>query len=155
MNLTSLLAFTAKMESAYAAACQSVLNEFSLSKTSLDILMFLSNNPGLYTAKDICLYRNIKPNVVSQHVDRLVREGYLRRQSVHGDRRMIRLVCTERAQPIVEQGLAVQQGYLNALVEGLTEEDLAGFRHCFRVMGENAHRLQNGTIESSTEGISK
>lgn len=154
MNLSSLLAFTAKVDSAYAASCQQVLEEFDLSKTSFDILMFLSNHRELYTAKDICLYRGIKPNVVSQHVEKLVQEGYLERRSVQEDRRMVRLVCTEKAEPVTHRGSAVQRAFLEGLVDGLSKEDLAVFRECFRTIGNNAHRMQIGT-NVSNGGISK
>lgn len=32
-----------------------------LAQTALDILLFLHNNPGRDTAKDICTYRHLKP----------------------------------------------------------------------------------------------
>lgn len=145
MNVSSLLTFTKKVDAAYTAACQKVLNEFGLSKISFDILMFLSNNPEYYTAKDICTFRNIKANVVSLHVDQLVQEGYLERQHVEGDRRKVRLVCTVKAQPIVEMGQHIQNSFFEDLVDGLSVEDLRIFRYCFSVMWCNAHRLQSGT----------
>ena len=61
------------------------------------------NNPGYRTAGDIVEVRRIKANLVSVNVDKLVREGYLRRETVEGDRRKTLLVCTERAQPVIER----------------------------------------------------
>lgn len=145
MNVSSLLTFTHKVDAAYTAACHSALNAFGLSRTSFDILMFLNNNPDHYTARDIVTFRNIKANVVSLHVDQLVQEGYLERQQVEHDRRKVRLVCTEKAYPILEAGHRIQRSFYEALVDGLTDEDLQTFRHCFCVMGSNAHQLQLGT----------
>ncbi len=144
MTISTLLAFTNKVEGAYEAMCQSVLSEFALSKTSFDILMFLSNNPDRYTAKEISTTKNIKANVVSLHVDRLVNDGYLERQSVEGDRRKVRLICTEKARPIIEKGLVIQRRFFFSLMEGLSLEDLEVFRHCFRVIAENADLLRSG-----------
>lgn len=42
--------------------------------------------------------RKIKANLVSVHVDRLVKEGYLERRAVEGDRRKTELICTQKAQ---------------------------------------------------------
>ena len=57
--------------------------------------MFFGNNPEYRTARDVVEIRNIKANLVSVNVERLVREGYLERHSVAGDRRKMELLCTE------------------------------------------------------------
>lgn len=142
MNISTLLSFTTKIEGAYEVMCQSILSEFELSKTSFDILMFLTNNPDRYTAKEISATKNIKANVVSLHVDKLVNDGYLMRRNVEGDRRKVRLICTDKAQPIIEKGRALQYKFFISLMDGLTVEDLDGFKHCFQVIEENADLLQ-------------
>ena len=43
--------------------------------------MFLANNPEYTTARDIVEVRKIKANLVSINVDKLVGEGYLRREA--------------------------------------------------------------------------
>lgn len=142
MTFSALLSLTNKIQGAYEVMCQSLLHEFGISKTSFDILMFLSNNPSHYTAKEISATRNIKANVVSLHVDQLVNDGYLQRQSVAGDRRKIRLTCTDKAQPVVEKGMVLQRDFFFALIDGLSDEDLASFKHCFQVIAENADLMQ-------------
>ncbi len=146
MNISSMFAFTSRIQRAYEVVSQPVLHEFELSKTSFDILMFLANNPDHYTAKDISVIRNIKPNVVSIHVDKLVHDGYLERQSVKGDRRKVRLVCTPKAVPIIEKGRLAQRKLLENLRKGLKEEDLECFRHCFCVIAKNAEELQKEKV---------
>ncbi len=146
MNISSMFAFTSRIQRAYDVLSQPVLHEFELSKTSFDILMFLANNPDRYTAKDISVIRNIKPNVVSIHVEKLVHDGYLERQSVEGDRRKVRLVCTPKAAPIIEKGRLAQRKLLEKLRKGLKEEDLECFRHCFCVIAENAEELQKEKV---------
>lgn len=116
MNISTLLSFMAKIEGAYESVCQSVLDEFNISKTSFDILMFLSEHPDRYTAKEISITKNIRANVVSLHVDKLVNSGYLARESVEGDRRKIRLICTEQALPLIERGRSLHQAFFPALV---------------------------------------
>ena len=77
--------FAHKFARAYAAACKPLCRELKLPQTAFDILMFLANNPGYRTAGDIVEVRRIKANLVSVNVDKLVREGYLRRETVEGD----------------------------------------------------------------------
>ena len=96
--------FARKMSLAYNLSCKSLCQELKLPQTAFDILMFLANNPNYKTASDIVEIRKIKANLVSVNVDRLVQEGYLQRQAVEGDRRKTELLCTPKAQPVIEKG---------------------------------------------------
>ena len=53
----------------------------------MDILLFLHNNPGYDTARDICTYRQLKPALVSLYIENLVQLGFLAREGVPEDRR--------------------------------------------------------------------
>ena len=94
-----------------AAAMQPLCRREGLAPNGVDILLFLANNPGLDTARDVCTYRGLKPGIVSFHVEKLVQEGYLLRQPAPGDRRKCRLVCTEKAGPVVQQGRELQETF--------------------------------------------
>ena len=112
----------------YTAAMQPLCRREGLAPNGVDILLFLANNPGLDTARDVCTYRGLKPGIVSFHVEKLVQEGYLLRQPAPGDRRKCRLVCTEKAGPVVQQGRELQETFFRRLARGLEPEDLAAFR---------------------------
>jgi len=114
----------------YAAAMQPLCRREGLAPNGVDILLFLANNPGLDTARDICTYRGLKPGIVSFHVEKLVQEGYLLRQPAPGDRRKCRLVCTEKAGPVVQRGRQVQEAFFRRMTAGLDPQDLAAFRRC-------------------------
>ena len=79
-----------KFRDAYQIALQPLCEETGLPQTAVDILLFLANNPGYDTARDICRCRGLKPGLVSFHVDRLVSEGFLERRDIPGDRRSAR-----------------------------------------------------------------
>ncbi len=79
--------FTMKLSAAYSAVCRPLCHELNLPQTAFDILMFLANNPEYTTARDIVEVRKIKANLVSINVDKLVGEGYLRREADTDDRR--------------------------------------------------------------------
>lgn len=147
MNISNLLSFVAKIEGAYEAMCRPILERFDLSQTSFDILMFLSEHPNRCTAKEISITKNIRANVVSLHVEKLVNSGYILRQSVKGDRRKVRLICTEQAQPIIETGRLLHQKFLPSLIEGLTNEELECVKHCFQVVEQNADVLRSTKTE--------
>ena len=137
----------------YAAAMQPLCRREGLAPNGVDILLFLANNPGLDTARDICTYRHLKPAIVSFHVEKLAGEGYLERQPVPGDRRKCRLVCTKKAGPVIRRGRAVQKTFSRQLTEGLTEEELETCFRCFAVFGENMDRLSGS--RKATKGDAK
>ena len=110
-------------------------------QSALDILLFLANNPGYDTARDICFYRHMKPGIVSFHIDRLVGEGYLARKSDEKDRRVTHLAVTEAAEPVVARGRALQAALGKRLMEGLGDEDRALFCRCIATISENAKRI--------------
>ena len=71
-----------KLLDVYNQLCRPLCQQTGIPQTSLDILMFLKNNPQYKTAADIVKIRGIKANLVSLHVERLVQEGYLERREV-------------------------------------------------------------------------
>ena len=135
------LEFALKIQLAYSEHCKPLCKEIHMPQTAFDILMFLANNPEYKTARDIVEIRNIKANLVSVNVDKLVREGYLTRNSVEGDRRKIELHCTEQALPIIEKGRNLQQHFEQALFQNTNENDRNGFFRTMETIEENLEHL--------------
>ena len=109
---------------------------------AFDILMFLSENPELCTARDINRHHGFKENILSVNVNKLVGEGYLERRTVEGDRRKVRLALTDKAQPIIARGKRAQEEFDRQIKEGITPEELAIFDKCLNTAGENARRIR-------------
>ena len=133
--------FANKTALAYSTVCKPLCQELGLPQTAFDILLFLANNPGLDTARDICTYRGLKPGIVSFHVEKLVQEGYLLRQPAPEDRRKCRLVCTRRAEPVVQRGRQVQEAFFRRMTAGLDPQDLAAFRRCLEGFQRNLSQM--------------
>ena len=127
---------------AYTNWCRPLCQELGMPQMAFDILMFLSVNPELYTAKDINHHQGFKKNILSVNVNKLVSEGYLERQSVEGDRRKVRLALTEKAQPIIMRGKCAQEEFNRLLREGIAPEELDIFAKCLRIAGENASKIR-------------
>lgn len=115
--------FARKMSVAYSNCCKSLCKEIGLPQTAFDILLFLGNNPDYRTASEIVEIRKIKANLVSVNVDKLVSNGYLERRSVAGDRRKTELICTGKAQPIIERGQQLQEAFKKQLLGDLDEKE--------------------------------
>lgn len=138
------LEFAQKFSLAYGAACKPLCRELKLPQTAFDILMFLANNPEYKTASDIVEIRKIKANLVSVNVNKLVEEEYLRRESVKGDRRKTQLVCTEKAQPVIEKGRILQNGFLERLFKDRKEEERNAFFHMMQEVSANLDDILEG-----------
>ena len=142
LTASAMFANAARFSDAYHAALSPLCAETGLPPAAADILLFLANNPGCETAGAICRMRGLKPAIVSFHIDRLVSEGFLLRQSVPGDRRKTALVLTEKAESVVERGRRLQKAFADRLIDGLSEEDLAHFRRCVAAFDRNIERIR-------------
>ena len=131
---------------AYHAVLQPLCRESGLPPMAVDILMFAANNPDYATARNICQYRGMKPSIVSVHVERLVSEGYLERQNVPGDRRQTLLVCTEKAQPMVEQGRALQKRFSERLTMGLSDADKEALHKAMTLLDNNIEEIRKNGL---------
>ena len=127
---------------AYEGWCKPLCRELGMPQMAFDILMFLSGNPELCTARDINRHHAFKENILSVNINKLVSEGYLQRLSVEGDRRKVRLALTEKARPIVARGKCAQREFDRLIKEGITQEELAVFAKCLDIAGENARRIR-------------
>ena len=141
MRISDYLAMTKDTMSAYNRMCEPVLLKYDIPQVSFDILMFLENNPEFCTAQEISEVRGIKKNLVSVHVEKLVRASLLQRGTVSGDRRKISLAVTEKARPIIEAGLAAQQKFYKRLTAGISEEDWAVYKHMNENLAKNVREI--------------
>ena len=117
-----------KILQVYGALCKPLCQEIKMPQTAFDILMFIENNPEYSTARDIVEIRKIKANLVSINVDKLVQEGFLERQSIANDRRKTKLICTEKAQPIIDKGHKLQENFIEKLFENIDENSREIFK---------------------------
>ena len=144
MNMS--MEFSRKLALAYTAVCKPLCQTLKLPQTAFDILLFLANNPAYQTAADIVEVRKIKANLVSVNVDKLVRDGYLTREPMPGDRRKTRLLCTEKAQPVIMQGRQLQSAFLQSLFAHTDQQMQDAFLKTISIMDKNLNELLEGDI---------
>ncbi len=144
MNMS--MEFSRKLALAYTAVCKPLCQTLKLPQTAFDILLFLANNPAYQTAADIVEVRKIKANLVSVNVDKLVRDGYLTREPMPGDRRKTKLLCTEKAQPVIMQGRQLQSAFLQRLFAHTDRQMQDAFLNTISIMDKNLNELLEGDI---------
>ncbi len=131
-----------KLLDVYNQLCRPLCQQTRIPQTSLDILMFLKNNPQYKNAADIVKIRGIKANLVSIHVERLVQEGYLERREVPGDRRKTELICTRKAEHVWGQGCEIQKTFIETLFSGVPAESRKIFEQVMEQTEENLNTYQ-------------
>ena len=141
MNASQFYALAQQLQDAYACIMRPLCEKNGLAQTAMDILLFLYNNPGWDTAKDICTYRHLKPALVSLYVENLVQGGYLVRETDARDRRKCRLKLTAQAMPVVKDGVVCQDQFTEELLCGLSSEELAAWQRGLSVFEANVVRL--------------
>lgn len=114
-----------KVGNIYQCLAGPICGQYGINQTAFDILMFCANNPEYNTARDICAMRGIKSGIVSVAVEKLIHKGLLCREDDPKDRRVHRLVPTQKAQPIIQDGRLMQQRFGGILRHGITEEEEA------------------------------
>lgn len=136
-----------RLTSAYCLFTQPLCDRLGMPQPALDILLFLANNPGCDTAKDICQIRGLKPGIVSLHVKNLVSEGLLTREEIPGDRRKYRLAPTEKAGEAIRLGREAQRQFGRLLLEGLNDEDTASILACVKTIDRNLERIRQEKLQ--------
>ena len=121
----------------YEHLCKPVCEQAGILQGELNILLFLANNPDMNTAMDIHKNGGMKQSMISNLVERLVFAGYLVREAIPGDRRRVKLVCTEKAGPVVQEGREVQKRLLGICFEGTAPEDLEAYRRVAAQLAQN------------------
>lgn len=74
---SELLALFQHFKRGYAAALHPVEQSYQLTRNELDVLLFLSNNPGFDTARDMVEMRGLTKSHVCKSVDALTRRSFL------------------------------------------------------------------------------
>ena len=108
----------------YARLFTPLLEEWGLTQTEADILLFLANNPGYDTARDMAEKRHLAKSHISAGIEALAGRGLLERSWQEGNRKTIHLRLTAAADPIVEEGRALQRRYGELLFRGFTQEEI-------------------------------
>ena len=118
-----------------------IARRYGLSKREINVLLFLSNNPGYDTARDITEYRGISKSQVSQAVEFLAELSYLTRTPDPDDRRLLHLALTEEGLALARECKAVQARCGQDLLDGMTEDQVRQLQELWEMVMANGERL--------------
>ena len=108
-----------------------------MTKAEADVLLFLYNNPGYDTARDIVEIRHIAKSYVSKAVELLIQKECLAAEEDGKDRRVVRLRLLPGASGVIGEGKAAQKAVTDAVRRGIEESDLKVFEKVLKQMCGN------------------
>ena len=117
---------------------QGTCDAFNLSRTEVEVIAFLGNNPGMDTARDIVELRRIPKANVSIAVEALLQKGLLEKQGDMRDRRLIHLKLTPAAIPVLNRAREAQKAMTAQLFAGFSEEERREYARLNQKIFQNA-----------------
>ena len=138
-NPTQLLVSGQEMKRLYEKQFEGVCQRYQINQNEADILVFLANNPGFDTARDIVEMRMIVKSYVSTSVENLIKKGLLVRIPDENDRRVIHLHLTDKTIPIIADARAEQERFIKILFTGMTADEIKRFETLLAMIFDNAN----------------
>ena len=131
-----------KSQKIYSRCLEPVCRKWDLTRSELDVLLFLYNNPEYRRAADIVEHRGMAKSHVSLSVTGLENRGLLQRQSSEIDRRAALLLLTDQAQPVAAEGREAQMRFFESLYQGINREEYDLWRDVSRRICGNIETLE-------------
>ena len=112
-------------QKAYSKQLEPVCKKWDLTRSEVDVLLFLYNNPQYDRATDIVTHRGMAKSHVSMSVASLAERGLLERLESPEDRRAVRLQLSGEGKVVAANARQAQIRFFDMLYEGISEEELA------------------------------
>lgn len=137
MELMNLWEMQLPIKKLYSACIEPVCKSHRLTRTELDILLFLANNPMYDTAADIVNIRLLAKSHVSSSINSLEKHGLLTKSTEPKDKRIIHLSLTSKSKEPVSAGQKAQKKFFSILCGGMSKEDIKKIAVYFTQMKYN------------------
>jgi len=121
----------------YSACMEPVCRKHQCTRTELDILLFLVNNPQYDTATDIIEIRRLAKSHVSTSIKALEQAGLLKRYYLPGNKKTAHLSVSDSASSLIRDGRKAQEHFFSVMYDGINMEETAVMQKCFSLIQKN------------------
>jgi DNA-binding MarR family transcriptional regulator len=111
--------------------------KFKLSSSQWESLRAIKKNPNIKIT-ELAEKLSISNSAVSQLVDELVKKGYITRERLKDDRRMIGLAISSSCKKQTKEMQAKRKSYYKKIFESLTDEELKLYARINKKIIENS-----------------
>lgn len=124
-----------------------------LSVKELHVLEAVSNltEEGRSTMSGVAQVLDIRVSSLTAAVNTLVRKGYLQREGVPGDRRVIRILLTEKGQQANDLHSRFHRGMIQSIGQRLSEEELAVLTQSLQYLDRFFNEMADKTAHTEKE----
>ena len=126
----------------YGRLLAPICQKFDLTRSELDVLLFLHNNPGYDRAADIVSRRGMVKSHVSLSVTNLESRSLLCRRCDEADRRTAHLELTEAGKAIAEEARQKQEVFFESIYRGISPEEFAFWGNLTEKVWNNIRNLE-------------
>ena len=141
VQISSFFDILSQSQKAYSRQLEPVCKKWNVSRSEMDVLLFLYNNPGYDRAADIVTHRGMTKSHVSMSVANLCDLELLVRNFSEVDRRTAHLELTDRGREIAAEGKQAQQEFFARPYQGVPEEELELVKNITRKVCENIENI--------------
>lgn len=116
--------------------------KLGLTRAQWSVLAHLQRQQGVQQV-ELAQAMDIKPITLARHLDRLEKDGWIRREDCARDRRAKRLYLTEKASPMIKSLKQVGKGVRMQALAGFNEDEFNTFMDLlFRMRGNLGYGRQ-------------
>lgn len=142
VSISGYFDILSKSQKIYSRHLEPVCRKWELTRTEVDVILFLYNNPGFDRAVDIVARRGLTKSHVSMSVSVLENRKLLTRNFCKTDRRTAHLQLTEMGREIGAEARVAQQDFFRRLYDGVEPEEIAIWEQITRKVHNNIDRLE-------------
>lgn len=128
----------------YDQSLEPVCKKYQLTRMELDILLFLANNPGYDTVKDIIERRRLTKSHVSMSLKDLERRDLVQKEYYPGNQKTAHLKLSSASIQMVAEGQQAQKKFFKTVFRDFNPEDVSRMEDYFERMRKN---MQNALKE--------
>ncbi len=137
----TILDFIASERELYQRCITTVSKKHELTTMELSVLLFLANNPGYDTAKDLVEKRHLTKSHVSIAVRALEERGFLKREYRNGNRRTEHLILLAPSKKAVVDGQKAQADFFSIMTKDFSESEM-------NTLKEFILRINNNVVDA-------
>ncbi|MEI4770050.1 MarR family transcriptional regulator [Psychrobacillus sp. FJAT-51614] len=117
-------------------------NQVNISHQSVRILQFIQKEEGA-TVQDVAKTLQISPNTASEHIKKLERNGWVTKNRLKDDQRIVNINLTEEGLKIVKVNTELDSEKLSKVWATLTSEQKIEIESAFHILSEAAKHVYN------------
>ena len=145
-NVETMLQQFAMIRKAYGKLCFSSLASYEFSPSEIDILIFLSNNKTINTAKELTFYLNISKALTARSVESLRKRELIEVVEDKEDKRVKHLYLKNDSKGIIQQIKEQKRELGTILLKDVTSEEMQTLVETIHKINKNIHEMMEDTL---------